>query len=158
MRLQLPKCEALCISNKRHPPTFTYLCDGQPLQWGSVVRYLGVYINQYLTWSDHCKSVCYRTSRVFTLLRHLLYCCSSSAKIWSYCALILPIIQYGRPVCLPYYSKDLKILQSVLPTGYVAVVSILVPIHGHDHLDFVFLVSEGPLSMYGSTLYHCYFL
>ena len=42
MRLQLPKCEALCISNKRYPPTFTYLCYGQPLQWGNVVKCLEV--------------------------------------------------------------------------------------------------------------------
>ena len=27
--------------------TFTYLCDGQPLQWGSVVKYLEVYTNQH---------------------------------------------------------------------------------------------------------------
>jgi len=99
MRLQLSKCEALFISNKRHPPTFSYICDGQPLQWGSVARYLGVYINQHLTWSDHCKSV---ASTVLNLLRCSLYCCSSSAKRQSYCALVLPIIQYGCPVWLPH--------------------------------------------------------
>jgi len=40
MCLQLPKCETLCISNKCYLPTFSYLCDGKPLQWGSVVRCL----------------------------------------------------------------------------------------------------------------------
>ena len=114
MRLQFPKCEALCISNKRYP-IFTYLCDGQPLQWGSVVKYLGVYINQHLIWTDHCKFVCSKATytKVLSLLRRLLYCCSQSAKSHSYCALVLPLIQYGCPVWLPHYNKDLKLLESI---------------------------------------------
>ena len=113
MHLQLPKCEALCISNKCYPPTFTYFCDGQPLQWGSVVKYLGVYINQHLTWTDHCKFVCSKATKVLNLLCRLLYCCSQSAKSHSYCALVLPLIQYGFPVWLPHYNKDLKLLESI---------------------------------------------
>ena len=44
MRLQPSKCEALCISNKRTPPMFTYFCDDLPLRWSSTVKYLGVRI------------------------------------------------------------------------------------------------------------------
>jgi len=113
MRLQPPKCEALCISNKRYPPTFTYLCDGVPLQWSSVVRYLGIYINQHLTWSDHCKFVSGRASKTLNLLRRLLYCCSPLAKRLSFCALVLPILQYGCAVWLPHYKNDVNRLEAI---------------------------------------------
>ena len=109
----LPKCEALCISNKCYPPTFMYLCDGIPIQWSSVVRYLGIYINQHLTWSNHCKFVSSRASRTSNLLRHLLYCCSPLAKRLSFCALVLPIIQYGCTVWLPHYNKDINHLEAI---------------------------------------------
>ena len=113
MRLQPSKCEALCISNKRSPPMFTYSCDGQPLQWKKVVKYLGVHINQHLTWSDHCKAVCSRVTKLLNLLRRMLFCCSPSAKVHCFGALVLPLMQYACPVWLPHYKKDLQLLESV---------------------------------------------
>lgn len=84
MRLQPSKCEALCISNKRSPPTFTYFCNGQPLRWSNVVKYLGVHINQRLTWSDHCKVICFKATKLLNLLRRMLFCCSQSARAHSF--------------------------------------------------------------------------
>ena len=107
MRLQPSKCEALCISNKRSPPMFTYSCDGQPLQWKNVVKYLGVHINQYLTWSDHCKVVCSRATKLLNLLRRMLFYCSPSAKAHFFGALVLPLMQNACLVWLPHYKKDL---------------------------------------------------
>jgi len=113
MHLQLPKCEALCISNKHYPPTITYLCDGKPIWWSRVVRCLGIYINQRLTWSDHCKFVSSRASKTLNLLCCLLYYCSPLAKHLFFCALILPIIQYGCTVWLPHYNKDINHLEAI---------------------------------------------
>ena len=69
MHLQPSKCEALCISNRRSPPTFTYLCDGQSFHWSVMVRYLGVHINQHLTWSGHCKFVCFKATKLSQLAK-----------------------------------------------------------------------------------------
>ena len=113
MRLQPSKYEALCISNKRSPPMFTYFCDGQPLRWSNVVKYLGVHINQHLTWSDHCKVVCSRATKLLNLFHRMLFCCSQSAKALCFCALILPLTQYACPVWLSNYNKDLQLLESV---------------------------------------------
>ena len=113
MRLQPSKCEALCISNKRSPPMYTYFCDGQPLRWSNVVKYLGVHINQHLTWSDHCKVVCSRATKLLNLLRRMLFCCSQSAKALCFSALVLPLMQYACPVWLPHYNKDLQLFDSI---------------------------------------------
>ena len=111
--LQLHKCEALCITNKRLPIHFTYQYSNCPLKWSESVRYLGVVINSRLTWSDHCKSVCSKAARVLNLLRRKLYCCSSVAKSRAYSALILPMFLYSCQVWLPHYQKDILVLESV---------------------------------------------
>lgn len=113
MSLQPQKCEALCITNKRLPIDFTYYCSTYPLGWSKSVKYLGVVINGHLTWSDHCKSVCSKATRVLNFLRRKLYCCSSVAKSRAYSALILPLFLYSCQVWLPHYQKDIMVLESV---------------------------------------------
>ena len=95
MSLQPQKCEALCITNKRSLMHFIYQCSNYLLKWSQSVRYLGIVINSHLTWSDHCKSVCSKATKVLNLLRRKLFCCSTVAKCCAYCALVLPIFQYS---------------------------------------------------------------
>jgi len=46
LHLNLSKCKALCISNKRMPPTYTYHLNGVSLEWVDSFTYLGVKITQ----------------------------------------------------------------------------------------------------------------
>ena len=77
------------------------------------MRYLGIYINRRLTWSDHCKFVSSIGSKTLNLLRRLLHCCSPSAKWLSFCALVLPIIQYCCTFWLPHYNTDINHLEAI---------------------------------------------
>ena len=79
----------------------------------SGVKYLGIYLNQRLTWGDHCKFVHSKITRVLNLLRQKLYGCSQSAKCQSFCSLILPILQYSCQVWMPYYKKDIALIETV---------------------------------------------
>ena len=110
MSLQPHKCETLCISNKQSLVQFTYYCSDYPLKWSNSVRYLGIVINNRLTWSDQCRSVCSKATGVLNLLRRKLYCCSTTAKSRAFSVLIL---QYSCHVWLPHYQKDISILESV---------------------------------------------
>jgi len=158
--LQVPKC-ALCISNKHFPPSFTYFCDDQLLQWSNVVKYLGVHFNRHLTWTDHCKFVCSKATKVLNLLCRLLFCCCQYAKSHSYCgALVLLLIQYSCPVWLPLTTRTsiyLKLFRIKLFTGFVAVILIFLPLCDHRRLDPAFLILLGLLFTDGSPPYHCYF-
>ena len=80
VRLNPAKCEALNLSNKRSPLQFTYTIGGGPILWRSLVRYLGVYINSKLTWSDHCKVTASKASRILNVLRRTMFGCSAHAK------------------------------------------------------------------------------
>ena len=48
LNLSPQKCEALTITNKRKPISFTYLINSQPVQWTNLVKYLGIHINDKL--------------------------------------------------------------------------------------------------------------
>ena len=48
LHLNLSKCKALCISNKRTPPTYTYHLSGAALEWVDSISYLGVKITRKL--------------------------------------------------------------------------------------------------------------
>ena len=113
MNLNPVKCEALCISNKRSPLAFTYQCVHQPIQWKQKVKYLGIYLNQHITWGDHCKYVHSKATNIFNLLRRKLYGCSQLARHESFCSLVLPILQYACQVWVPYYKKDITLIESV---------------------------------------------
>ena len=77
------------------------------------MKYLGVHINQHLTWSDHCKIACSRASKLLNLLCCMLFCCSQFAKALCFCALVLPLMHYACPFWLPHYNKDIQLLESV---------------------------------------------
>ena len=55
LKLNAQKCESICISYKRSPPMCKYHLNDQPIPSKSVVRYLGMYINSHLKWSDQSR-------------------------------------------------------------------------------------------------------
>ena len=57
VRLIPGKCEALNITNKRAPIQFDYTINEGVIQWKPFVRYLGIYVNSKLIWSNHCKII-----------------------------------------------------------------------------------------------------
>jgi len=44
LKLNIAKCEAITITNKRNPVNFTYCINGQSISWNNSVGYLGVLV------------------------------------------------------------------------------------------------------------------
>lgn len=84
VRLNPAKCEALNISNKLSPPQFTYTINSGPISWKPLIKYLGVYINSKLTWSDHCKLTASKATRILNILHRTMFGCSALAKDVAY--------------------------------------------------------------------------
>ena len=77
-------------------------------------KYLGITINQYMTWSDHIESLVAKANQQIGLLKHVKHLLSCPARITLYNALILPILDYADIV---WGNKDnvmfMKMLQIV---------------------------------------------
>jgi len=111
--LNLVKWEALAIANKRSPVVFTYCINHQPVKWTNLSKYLGVYINSKLTWSNQCQATTAKVMRVLNVLRQNMVGCSSEAKCRAYKAIVRPIMEYACTVWSPYTAKDISLLEAV---------------------------------------------
>ena len=69
-----------------------YHLNDQPIPSKSVVRYLGMYINSHLKWSDHVKHITAKASHSLNYLRHTLFASPSTVKSAAYNCLVIFII------------------------------------------------------------------
>ena len=113
LRLNPSKCEALAITRKRSPLVYTYYINSAPLSWRSVVRYLGIYINSTLSWSDHCKVVAAKATKCLNFLRHTMWGATPAAKAMAYKCIIRPLMEYSCQVWNPFTDKDISMLEKV---------------------------------------------
>ena len=113
LSLNPQKCEAINITNKKTPVSFTYLIGLQPINWVTKIKYLGVVINFKLNWSDHCQKVVQKASASLNRLRRAMYSCTDGAKSLAYKALVRPCMEYGSTVWSPHTAKNINLLESV---------------------------------------------
>jgi len=121
LNLNLPKCKALCISNKRSPPNTTYYINNVPLEWVSEFTYLGVKITSNLSWCGHILAKTTKANRTLNLLRRTMYNCGEGAKKLAYEALVRPQVEYCSAVWNPHLKKDVDVLEKLqeeLHAGY----------------------------------------
>ena len=113
LNLNPSKCETICISYRCSPPAANYRLNNHALSTKPVVRYLCIFINYHLKWSDHVKHITAKATRSLNVLRHSLYTCPPSVKSAVYKYVVRPILEYASPVWYLHSSGDIKQLESV---------------------------------------------
>ena len=113
MRLNSGKCEALNITNKQAPIQFDYTVNGGVIQWKSFVRYLGIYVNSKLTWSDHCKIIASKATKLLNVLHRTMFGCSILARNVAYKSIVRPSMEYACVVWNPHTEKDGALLDAI---------------------------------------------
>ena len=113
LALNLSKCKAICISNKRKPPTHTYRLNNVTLEWVDTFKYLGVRIDSKLKWGEHITEATAKANQALNILRRTMYGCTKNAKKRAYTALVRPHLEYCAPVWNPYQQKDCETLEKV---------------------------------------------
>ena len=117
MRLNVSKCELLCISNKRSPVRPAYYINNCHLQWASSVKYLGVVVDSKLSWNDHISHISSKASKTLNLLRRHMFTCHTSSKHKAFRALVLPILDYASTVWNPHTQKNILALEKLQNRG-----------------------------------------
>ena len=113
LQLNSSKCEALNVSNKHFPLSYTYSISNQPLKWSSQCHYLGVLIDCHLRWGAHCRNIVQKSSRVLKMLRRSLFGCTKNVKFLAYRSLVRPCLEYASVVWNLHTASDINIVEAV---------------------------------------------
>ena len=84
--------------------------NGLPLRLVEKVKYLGIYLNNKLTWHDHIDYICNKANRLLSFLKQNLHSCHKYVKEYAYKQLLSTVVPFGictiRQICqnLKWYS------------------------------------------------------
>ena len=108
------KCEFLRVSNKnKHFIPYNYCIADSPIKEVNHVKYLGVMIDQSLTWNEHIKQISNKAIKVLAFLHRNLYNCPPIIKCNCYKTMVCPILEYSSTVWDPHTSVNINILESI---------------------------------------------
>ena len=82
-----------------------YYLDGTLLLKKEVIKYLGVLIDNKLTFGEHIKEKSKKATTVLNMLRRNLFFVPKSVKSKAYTACVLPIMEYGSTCWNPTNNK-----------------------------------------------------
>ena len=107
------KCEFLRVSNKTNQISMQYFIQGQIIQEVSSVKYLGITIDQHLTWNTHVKQVTNKANKIKCFLQRNLKYCPTTIKVNCYKSLVRPVIEYAATVWAPYTQNNINAIEAV---------------------------------------------
>ena len=111
MKFNSLKCVALTVSNKLSPLTISYkFCDGI-LTHVSKTKYLGLTLDQHLSFNKHINTIWKKASASLSFVRHNTHFCNRSIKLDAYKTYILPIMEYASFVWSSHTATNISKLE-----------------------------------------------
>ena len=108
------KCEYLKITNKTHSIASHYHIQHHTIKEVSHAKYLGVIIDQHLTWNEHVSHITAKANKVKGFLqRNLKTGCPTTVKTICYKSLIRSILDYASIIWSPHTQKNILAVESV---------------------------------------------
>ena len=75
--------------------------------------YLGITIDNRLSWTEHVNATFHKASQVRGLLQRNFRPCSRDVKLHSYKLYVDPILDYASAVWSPYFVKHINKIENV---------------------------------------------
>ena len=113
MEFHPAKCQTLSITRSRKPLQPSYVLHGHTLENVSSAKYLGVTINNTVSWDDHISNTCSKANRALSFLRRNLKINASNIKEKAYKIFVRPLLEYAASVWDPYSQKNIAMIEAV---------------------------------------------
>ena len=107
MHFNAGKCELLRVTRKRKPINADYYLNDTKLKQKSEIKYLGVTIDNKLSWKSHILNKKKKGTKVLNMIRRNLHFAPKEVKETAYMSTVRPIIEYASTVWSPN-SEQLK--------------------------------------------------
>ena len=98
MRINIKKSKVMRITWSRNPGIPNYVYNETPLEIVNEYKYLGIIINNKLTWHTHVEYVFRKANRLLGFISSVSKSLSQSAFFSVYKSLVIPVLEYGQPV------------------------------------------------------------
>ena len=107
------KCETLHITNKRKPITSTYFIHNKPLSVSETSKYLGININNKLSWNTHIDKITKKANSTSAFIRRNLPHAPRNIKKQCYTTFIRPSLEYASTVWDPHTKCNIAKIEKV---------------------------------------------
>ena len=91
----------------------TYEMNGRPIEVTASHTYLGIGINNKLSWAEHISNTVSKANNILGIIRKNLYSCSPFVKETAYKSLVRPKLEYCSSILDPYHQEYKNKLESV---------------------------------------------
>ena len=100
------------VIHKGNPLFLTNIIDGRPLEATASHTYLGIDINNKLSWAEHISNTASKANKVLGIFRRNLYSCSPFVEETAYMTLVRPQLEYCSNTWDPYHQEYKNKLES----------------------------------------------
>ena len=111
MSFHSEKCRLLRVTKKRKQINTTYLIHGKPVTQTKNSKYLGVVINEKLSWNPHIDETIKKSKKPLGLIKINFYKSNKNIKLKCYLTLVRPILEYASSVWDPSTQENIKRLE-----------------------------------------------
>jgi hypothetical protein len=105
------KCQLLRVTKKLKQINTTYLIHDKPVTQTKNAKYLGVMINEKLSWNPHIDEVVKKSNKTLGFIKRNFYKSNKNIKLKCYLTLVRPILEYASSVWDPSTQVNIKRLE-----------------------------------------------
>ena len=113
MEFNPKKCEFLRITKRKQIIESIYYIGSCPIQEVPFIKYLGVTIDNQLTWNEHIKRITNKATSIKGFLQCNLSSCPIKVKLNCYKSLVRPILEYASIVWAPYTQLNINKVERI---------------------------------------------
>ena len=113
MQFHPDKCQLLTITNKREPSTFTYTIHNTKIQPTTDAKYLGITLNNKLSWNTHIDTVCQKGNNTLNFMFRNFRTAGPKIKEQLYKTYVRPALEYSSSVWDPHTQDNINKLEKV---------------------------------------------
>ena len=113
LRFNVTKCTIMRFTRSLSPIIFNYKLNNHNLGTSNQHSYLGVILDNKLSWSPHISNIAAKANRTLNFLKRNLSCCSSNIKATAYLTIVRPSMEYAAVIWDPYHHNNIQQLEKV---------------------------------------------
>ena len=113
MEFHPDKCQVLRITNKTKPIQVNYKIHNVRLSEAESAKYLGVTIDNRLSWRAQCNTQCNKANSTLAFLQRNLQGCPRGVKEKCFNTFVRPTLEYGCSVWDPHHAYQIEQLEKI---------------------------------------------